>query len=88
MAQDAAMNVEQIQSVTTTQNALYESFTYEAIEEARDDGTPVGYVDFDGKEYVSQAVHATMVSRAIFGLLMAIKFSYLQNGEQIKSVEM
>ena len=70
MAQDAAMNVEQTQSVTTTQNTLYESFTYEAIEEARDDGMPVGYVDFDGKEYVSQAAHATMASRTILRALV------------------
>ena len=44
---------------------------------------PVGYVDFDisivkRMLVISQAVHATMVSRTIFGLLRAIEFSNLQ----------
>ena len=47
------------------------------------DGMPVGYVDFDisivkRMLVISQTVHATMVSRTIFGLLRAIEFSNLQ----------
>ena len=42
------------------------------------DGMPVGYVDFDGKEYVSQAARATMASRTIFGLFRVIESSHLQ----------
>ena len=47
------------------------------------DGMPVGYVDFDisivkRMLVISQAVHATMVSRTIFGLLRAIEFSNFQ----------
>ena len=82
MAQDAAMSVEQTKSVTTTQNTLYESFTYEAIEEARDARWNAcricGFRYFDGKEYVSQAARATMASRTIFGLFRVIESSHLQ----------
>ena len=47
------------------------------------DGMPVGYVDFDisivkRMLVISQAVHATMVSRTIFGLLRAIECKRLK----------